>query len=1029
MDNNLDRAGAEVELRIRLLGGFEASAGPRTIDDAAWKLRKARNLIKLLALAQGHRLHREQVLEALWPDLDPAAAGNNLRKALHYARHALDACSATSSPTCLQAKDDQIILAAAQTLHVDVDAFRQAAATARRKVSLANYNRAISLYTGDLLPEDRYEEWTIAPREELRNTYVQLVQEAARLIEDEGDLRAAIEALRKGLELDPLNEEIHTALMRLYALSGETRQALGQYRRLSDLLRQELDVEPGDAAQLLYNEIKDRRYPVTPPDERAASASSRRPRHNMPVQLTSFIGRVREIAEVERLLAGARLVTLTGAGGSGKTRLALETASRLAETDTFPDGVWLVELGGLSNAALVPQAIAGAIGLQDRSKRPMLETLSEYMQSKRILILLDNCEHLITACATVAENLLRRCPGLRILATSREALNIPGETTWLVPSLSMPDLQEISGSGEQRARGQAQAAGSTSLIEIVARYEAVRLFADRAASALPAFSLADHAAAVAQICHRLDGIPLAIELAAARVRVLSAEQIAGRLDDAFHLLVGGSRTALPRQQTLKATLDWSYDLLTEQERILFDRLSVFAGGFNLEAMEAVCDIPNSLEVLSRLIDKSLVTRLEGEHGGAARYRLLETLRQYGRDRLRERGEEAEIKGRHARYYALLCARAEPQLVGPNQVEWLDRLNGEFDNLRSALDWCRNEENSQDLLQSGLLLASSSPRLWDITGHVSEARGWLSRFLPLVPERTPLRAKGLYSLGHFTIRDWDYAAGRDLELESLAIYEEVGDRLGMAGALERLGVAVTILGDTGLGLSYLQRAIDLVRPIGYKAGLGWVLGSAGMCARIAGDYDLAMNALVESVAVSREAGDLHGIAYNLNNLGQLARVRADYDAAWSSLEECLELSRRMDDKPLIAWTLESLCTVARMRGDYDRARTVLAEAIDVARETGTQGHLAGCMRSAAMLAAHYGLNRNAVRLFSALLASHPNTKHSLDEDEVAEWDRSLDMSRAALGGQEFDAAWTEGESITWDQAIECVVESMNATGNA
>src|SRR5919202_492349 len=418
-----------------------------------------------------------------------------------------------------------------------------------------------------------------------------------------------------------------------------------------------------------------------------------RPSHNLPLELTSFIGREREIAEVKRLLlleGKDRLLTLTGPGGCGKTRLALKVAFEVVQE--FEDGVWLVELSSLSDPDLVPQAVAFALGVREAPERSLTEVLTEHLKSKKMLLVLDNCEHVIDACAALADALLRACPELRILATSREALSIAGEATWLVPPLSLPDPEHPPP------------------VEDLAGYEAVRLFLERAAAVSSRFELTErNAPAVAQVCRRVDGMPLAIELAAARARVLSVEQIASRLEDSFRLLATDSRTALPRQRTLRATIGWSHELLSQEEQALFRRLSVFAGGFALEAAEGVCagvgiERDGVLDLLTHLVDKSLL--LVAQQGGEeARYRVLETVRQYGAEKLKESGDEPEIRRRHADFFLKLAEEAEPGLMGPEQGEWLERLEQEHGNLRAALMWSLGGGN-QEL---GLRLAAGVGR--------------------------------------------------------------------------------------------------------------------------------------------------------------------------------------------------------------------------------------------------------------------------------------------------------------------------------
>ena len=447
--------------------------------------------------------------------------------------------------------------------------------------------------------------------------------------------------------------------------------------------------------------------------------------NNLPVQLTSFVGRARELAELQRLLSTTRLLTLTGSGGVGKTRLSLQVAASLI--DAFADGVWFVELAPLADPALIPQSIASALGVREQSGQPLLVLLSEYLHTRKALLVLDNCEHLVAECAQVAEVLLRAAPGLKILASSREALGIGGELAWHVPSLSLPDPRQLP------------------VLADLSQYEAVRLFVERAAFALPAFKLSDiNAPTVVKICQRLDGIPLAIELAAARVKALPIESIASRLDDRFRLLTGGSRTALPRQQTLRALIDWSHSLLSEPERILLRRLSVFSSGWTLEAGEAVCagDGIGALDVvdlLAHLVDKSLVL-LDEE---LARYRLLETIRQYAREKLLDSGEGAQVRSRHLGFYVRLGKEFSSEILGPGETLWLNRLELEHDNVRRAIEWSLE---SADAL-SGMRLTAALHLFWQ-QRYTAEGLDYLRALLaqPEAMGRTPARARALQSRG-------------------------------------------------------------------------------------------------------------------------------------------------------------------------------------------------------------------------------------------------------------------------------------------
>ncbi|HTM00986.1 MAG TPA: protein kinase, partial [Candidatus Omnitrophota bacterium] len=470
------------------------------------------------------------------------------------------------------------------------------------------------------------------------------------------------------------------------------------------------------------------------------AAAARGP-NNLPAALTAFIGRKRETAELKRLLGQARLITLSGPGGCGKTRLAVQVATDLLTE--LPDGAWIVELAPLADPALVPHHVATALGVREESGRPVAETLAEAIAGKRMLLLLDNCEHLVGACAALASALLQAAPDVRVLATSQEPLGVPGEVTWRIPTLGVPDL----------------AAGARSR-EAIGRYEAVRLFLDRAAGVQPTFALTDqNAVAVANICRRVDGIPLAIELAAARVKVLAPEQILARLEDRFKLLTGGSRTALPKQQTLRAAVDWSYDLLTPAEKTLLNRLSVFAGGFTLEAAEAVCsddalDTLDLLDTLTHLVDRSLVVPEEAGEG-EVRYRLLETIREYGREKLEAAEQRTAFRVRHAEHFLALAEQAEPELTGPGQAAWLHRLSREHDNLRAALvTWLEVEGPPV----RGLKLAGALWRFWWMRGNWAEGRSRLAALLLATGDAAPAeRTKALHGAAVLARTQGEYRA--------------------------------------------------------------------------------------------------------------------------------------------------------------------------------------------------------------------------------------------------------------------------------
>jgi predicted ATPase/class 3 adenylate cyclase len=642
--------------------------------------------------------------------------------------------------------------------------------------------------------------------------------------------------------------------------------------------------------------------------------------NNLPRQLTTFIGREREIAEVKRLLAEAHLLTVTGTGGNGKTRLSLEVAAGLL--DEYPGGVWLLELASVADPVLVPQILATTVGVREEAGRPLLSTLVDHLRPKRALLLFDNCEHLIDACARLADALLHACPQVKIMASSRELLGLTGEVAFRIPALSMPDPQRVPS------------------LERIMEYEAIRLFVDRAAAVKPGFMLTeDNVAAVAQICQRLDGIPLAIELAAARVRSLSVHQISAHLDERFRLLTGGSRTALARHQTLRGLIDWSYSLLSDAERTVLRRLSVFVGGWTLAAGEAVgaghgVDRDQMVELLARLVDKSLV--LMDEEGPDGRYRLLETIRQYGLDKLAETTEAEVVRDRHRDFYVAFAEDAEGQLRGREQVAGLKRLEFDHDNLRTALRWSLDRGETEVALRLG----SALWLFWDTHGYVREGREWVDDLLTradalpasaITPDIQRARAKLLDGAGRLRARWSEYAKACELDAQAIAVWRELGDQRGMAEALNNIGVGMRYLGDRARSQAAVEESLALFRGVSDKRGIAHALNNLAELARIDGDLTRARALFEESVPLFEAVEDGRGLSYALDNLGGILTAQGDYTRAETLYGRSLQLAEELGDKHAIATALRSLGGVAHHRHDYVRARGLYEDSVTRFRE--------------------------------------------------------------------------------------------------
>jgi predicted ATPase/class 3 adenylate cyclase len=642
--------------------------------------------------------------------------------------------------------------------------------------------------------------------------------------------------------------------------------------------------------------------------------------NNLPRQLTTFIGREREIAEAKRLLAETHLLTITGPGGSGKTRLSLEIGARLLSE--YPDGVWLVEFAHLADPARVPQVLATALSVREEADRPLLVTLVDHLRPKRVLLLLDNCEHLIDACAGLADTLLRGCPEVKILPSSREALGLTGEVVFRVPPLSLPDSRLVPA------------------LERLAEYEAVRLFVDRAIAVKPDFTLTDDtAAAVVQICRRLDGIPLAIELAAARVRTLSVQQITAHLDERFRLLTGGSRTALPRHQTLRGLIDWSYGLLSEAERELFRRVSVFVGGWTLEASVAVCagvdvDRYDIVELLGRLVDKSLC--LIDCEGSDPRYRLLETIRQYGFEKLAETSEGQVVRARHRDFYLGFAEDAEPRLQGPEQVAWLQRLEADHDNLRAALRWSLDCDETE----AALRLGSALSLFWDTHGYVREGREWLDELLAHARERptstvTARRALGkvLDAASRTRARWSEFPQATEFLTQGLAVWRELGDKRGIAEALNNLAVGATQSGDRVRARVLVAESLALFRELSDKRGTAHALNNLAEILRGDGDLPGARALFEESVPLFEAIEERRGLSHALDNLGGILTAQGDYGPAEALYSRSRRLAEELGDNHAVATALRSLGGVAHHRGDHERARSCYEDSVARFREMG------------------------------------------------------------------------------------------------
>ena len=758
------------------------------------------------------------------------------------------------------------------------------------------------------------------------------------------------------------------------------------------------------------------------------------------------------------MLATTRLLTLTGAGGSGKTRLALRVAHDLAQWGEYPDGVGWIELGDLTDPALVPQAVATALAVQEQTGRPLLQTLVDHLRPRTVLLVLDNCEHLLEASTALVDPVLRACPSLTILVTSREPLRMGGETVWQVPALSVPTTVAAEGLPQG------------GLAAEVARYEAVQLFTARATAVLPSFRLSDdNALPVADICRRLDGLPLAIELAAAWVRILGVADIAARVDHALQLLTRGSPTAPPRHQTLRATIDWGYTLLSAPERTLLQRLAVFAGGFGLAAAETVCagsGLPTEavLDTLAALIDQSLVVAMPPQDGsaGPARYRLLETIRQYSQEKLAASGEADTVHDRHLAWCLTLAERAVPELKGRESARWLKRLELEHDNMRAALRWSQTTGQ----VEAGLRLAAALHWFWERAGYLTEGRAWLRSLLLTAPTATDdpalarAHAHALLGGAALAFNQGDWAEAATYAEESAALFRLVDDKAGLTLAVLRLGFAVGPATERGRGLQ--AEALALSETLEDRWTVAITRYVVGQGAYFRADYTTARRYLEDALRLLREVGDVLFLPRVLSTLGSMDLGLGEYTSARARLEEALALAHGMNDPRARALVASALGDVARCQGDYDRAEAVYQESLALQRALGNQadvsaglhnlgyvalgqgkidvaaalqresllshrdqgnppGVVEGLTGLAAVAVAQGRLER-AARLFGAAEALREQVQSMVWPAERFEWNKHVAELRAHLDAAALTTAWAAGRAMTAEQAVEYALSS-------
>ncbi len=967
---------------IRLGGRVSVEVDGRSVDDAPLG-HLGRLALGFLAAERHRPVSRDELADAIWGEHPPATWPDAVRGVVSRVRTVLAGAGLPAATTLTSGAGCYQLHLPAEAL-VDIEQAAAALDAARTDLDVDAAREAVALTTGQFLAGCEGE-WVERRRRALADLHIDALEVLSAAATAAGQFALGAEAAEEAIGVQPLRESAYVLLAGAHHTAGNRGEALRAYERCRRTLAEELGVSPSARTEAMYLRLltDDGPAPAPAPAPSAADAPA------IPSSITSFVGRQQAIAEVRKHLGAARLLSLVGVGGVGKSRLALQVAGEVA--GEYPQGIWLVELAALADPALVAPQVLSVVGAPEVRVEPATESLARHLGGSRMLLVLDNCEHLVGACASLADELLRRCPGLRILATSREALGVAGETIWPVPPLTAPSEHDADGAGE-------------ALLD----YEAVRLFVERASAVAPELRLDDQTLAdVAAVAARLEGIPLAIELAAAWAKVLSVAEIAQRLDDRFRLLVGGPRTAPARHQTLRAALDWSYESLSPDESAVLRRLSVFAGGCSLGGAESVCPAGvDVLDALSGLFDKSLV--LVDRTRTTTRYRQLETVRQYAAERLVEAGEETASRNAHLRWAMLLAEAAEPRTQGPDQEQWLDALDAEHANLRAALDWAAGAGAAPE---TGARLAGALWRFWEIRGWLSEGRAVLSTWLERDDLTPSLRARLLIAAGILAQRQKDAGAARAWYEECVVIRRSLGEKLGEASALHGLANVAYLTDDLPTAAARFEENLEVARAINVRPMVAASLLNLGVIEHtlfmrkrtpkeVSGPKAVAY--LTEALATYEALGDRHGVALALENLGTTSSWLGEDNAAFRYQEQSLALRRVLGDKPGIATSARYLSRMALRSGDCGMARGLSEECLAIERELGKPYDEAEALGFLAQVAMVEGKFDEARSLLDASIAMHRRGSdrpvpawllHALGE--VATTQRDLPVARSSF----------------------------------
>ncbi|MBI5035157.1 MAG: AAA family ATPase [Chloroflexi bacterium] len=988
-------------LEVRLLGQFDVRRDGATI---AIPSRAAQAFLAYLLLSIGTTHRREKLAGLFWPDTTEETARKNLRNELWRLRKTIETETPSKNSASYFLIDEiSIGFNAASDYWLDVSVVQ---APLAKQVSVDEFVETLSHYRGELLP-GLYDDWVMLERERVRAVFEQKIARLLELLVEEKRWQETLDWGERWISFGQTPEPAYRALMLAHNAKGDKAKVALTYQRCATALQSDLGVNPSKETQSLFEQLtKDEiTSPLTIPAESKSPVSTEPSKlTNLPVPLTSFIGREKEIAAIMRLLNKHRLVTLTGPGGVGKTRLAIQTAKDSVEK--FKDGVWWIDFAPLSDENLIAQVVAQALDVRESPNQPLIESLKNYLREKQLLLVLDNCEHLISASAQLTHDLLTHCVNLRILATSREQLGVMGEILYQVPTLSVPEPQPPT------------------LTDLLMEYESVRLFVERASAVKSDFALTEqNAAAVLKVCRQLDGIPLALELAAARTKLLTVEHIAERLNDRFHLLTQGSRTALPRQQTLRAAIDWSYDLLSTEARILFQRLSIFAGGFTLAATEGICsDTPLTpravLDLLTRLVDRSLV-KVERQ-GNITRYRMLETTREYAIEKLQATVEFERIRDRHLSFFLGFVKRLEPQLRRGDEIG-MREMEAEHDNVRAALDWSLKFDKQRD---AAIGLAGETFWFWELRGMWSEARRWLETSLPPAELATPSRAKLLLLLAATIFNQSGPGKARGLMEESLAMWRELQDKWWVSFALYQLGWVDLYDRNLNAAESRFEECIQLARELDDDFLLGRGLHSLGGVLRRTHNPS-AVAVLEEGLLVAQRSDDKGMIVDQLYHLGLAESSRGNIVNASKRYEEGLVLARELGNRSAIAEIQSRLAVdVVLVQGDIARADALIREGLKLSITLGMHVEIVFDLMWLGLVAAAREDYPRSAQLLSASEALFEKLGLSVSAwpDRANAFNQCVSRARSELDQTTFTMIWSKGRVMTLEQGIAYAFQS-------